>query len=209
MRTVLLCVVALGCGGDKDTETPGDPNLCNDLVAEPLPTVPATDWPAGLDAAMPEYVEIGGRYTVTSSCGQVLTVKLTRQEQDQLKVVTSPFPEGAGDCGCTADPNYGDDTEYDVIALFEDFEIYVESFEDPALDSATFENDGALFGPGSPMLVRFCVTEDVDPVLNSAYDQVSIVLRVEGGSLNGALVLTPFEGEPEVCELSGFNKLAE
>ena len=40
----------------------------------------------------------------------------------------------------------------------------------------TIPGSGALFGPGQPMSFRACAVDDVDPILQSAYDRVTAVL---------------------------------
>ncbi|MEQ1569823.1 MAG: hypothetical protein ABMA64_29575 [Myxococcota bacterium] len=210
MRTIAVWMTVVGCNGKgDDTDTAGDPDLCGDLATAPLPTVAATEWPTGLTEVMPNYREISGRYSTTSSCGAVLTVKVTAEPESGLEVVTTPYPAGAGGCGCTTDPSYGDDAALGAIALVDTFEFYVEEYADPALDGESFDLTGALFPPTADVQFRGCAEVDVDPVLVSAYDRVSIAVRMTGGSLNGSVTLTPAEGDPEVCDLGGFNKISD
>jgi hypothetical protein len=210
MRSMLWVVVAaVACNGRKDsTDTGGDPDLCT-LSTGALPTVPATDWDPGLGPAMEVYDAVGGRYSLTSSCGDVLSAKILHQDREQLQVVTAGYPAGAGGCGCTVDPDNGDDSLYGPIATFTEFEFYMETYPDPALNSVTLTGTGALFDEGAPFQMRFCATQDIDPILNSAYDVASIVLRSAGGALSGSIVLTTEAGDVETCTLQGFTPLAD
>jgi hypothetical protein len=207
MRTIVAVAALAACSGDKTTDTGLDPNLCSQLVTQPLGSVPATDWPAGVTDDLPLYEPLSGRYQVNNSCGDALYVKFTAKTQEDLNVVTTPYPEGAGGCGCTVDPVYGDDSQYDPVLTHDGFQFYVESWDDPGLSSQVFVGEGALFGPDQPMQFRSCGVQDVNPALNSAYDTVATIARLEGGELTASIVMTPFEGDPVVCDLSGFSKV--
>lgn len=205
LRTVLLglCSLVLGCSGDgKDGDDP--PPSCEVVVTAPLTEVDATTWPAGLTDAIPDYNALAGRWTATSSCGGEVALKFVTRPQEELLVVQEPWVT-TQPCGCTTDPSFEADSAYNAVAIHESFEFYVETFPDPALDGITIPSSGALFGPGSPLTVRACGVDDVDPVLQSVYDQVTTIVRVDAAiGMTGSLVLTPKEGEVEICELSGF-----
>lgn len=215
MRSVVVWVCAAtaiagpgGCSGNKDAgdDSGGAPPSCDDLATSPLGQVDVNDWPAGLADVLTPFDNIAGRWEATSSCGSVVAVKFVTTTRESLDVVTTPWtPVPSLSCGCTADPSFGDDTKYNPVAFDPSFEFYVEVFDDPALDGRTIPSSGALFPPTAPFVFRGCGVDDVDPVLLSAYDQVSTVLRVlPSGEMTGSLVLTPKEGDPTVCELSDF-----
>lgn len=202
----VAAALAAACGGDDTTDTAGDPDLCT-LQTSPLPTVEVTDWPEGLSEVAPLYDGVSGRYSVTSSCGDVLIVKIIHPDREQLEVVTTGYPAGAGGCGCAADPDYADDAAYGPVATFTDVQLYVESYPDTSLNARTLDGAGALFAPDDPMQLRFCMHDDIDPVLLSAYDQLDISIRLEAGALTGKLVFTDAAGAVTDCSLSGFNPL--
>jgi hypothetical protein len=204
MRGVgFLLLGAVACTGkDKDDGTQAG-NDCDSIETAPLAQVEATQWPAGLTDAIPVYNDLGGRWTASNSCGEPIAIKFVTRPQEELEVVQTPY-NTTERCGCPTDPKYLDDTQYDVVALHDNFDFFVEVFDDPGLAGQTIKAAGALYGPGEPMTVRACGVDDVDPILQSAYDQVTTILRVEGGAMTGSLVLAPAEGEPVVCDLSDF-----
>jgi hypothetical protein len=205
MRVLALSVVLWGCSGkNKDDDSAPDAS-CDDIVTERLGSVAATEWPAGLAEAVPTYNDTGGRWTATSSCGGEIAVKFTRVSQEDLLVVREPWTTTNLPCGCITDPNHPDDTAFDVVALHENYAFYVESFDDPALNAQTIVSSGALYGPGEPLQFRACGFDNVDPYLQSRYDQITTVVRVDaGGVMSGTLVLAPIDGPVETCELTGF-----
>lgn len=203
----LATSLAAGCGGHKDgTDTGSDPASCNDVVTERLGAVETTRWPDGLAEALPVYQRIAGRWSATSSCGSSVTVKFTTVLQEDLQVVTTPWPNTTTACGCETDPSFPADNQLGAVALTEDFQYFVEAYDDPALDAISITGRGTLFGPSQPLAFRGCAVDDVDPVLQSAYDQVSTIVRIDAnGELSGTFVLTPAGGSPDTCELSGFD----
>lgn len=208
MRWLVLGFVAAGCNGDgggggNDT----DLGTCDDLVTAPLPTVPSTDWPEGLAEAITSYQEFGGRYEVSNTCGDGIAVKITPPLFETLEVVTEPY-NTTQECGCTVDPDFPDDAQLDMLATMSGFEVFIESWTDPGIAGQTVVGSGALYAEGTGMLLRACGTEDIDPYLQSAYDQLDVVIRIdESGSLVGLLRLTPVDPEApvEICDLSNFN----
>jgi hypothetical protein len=204
MRGVgFLLLGAVACSGnDKDDGTQVG-NDCDSIETAPLSQVEATEWPAGLTDAIPVYNSLGGRWTASNSCGGEIAVKFVPRPQEELEVVTSPY-NTTERCGCPTDPKYLDDTKYDVVALHSNFDFYVETFDDPGLAGQTILSGGALYGPGEPMTVRACGIDDIDPILQSAYDQATTIVRIENGAITGSLVLAPATGEPVVCDLTNF-----
>lgn len=207
MRNVMLLGAVIGgCGGDKDETPDPDAVSCEGLATEPLSRVEVTRWPAGLTEALPLYDTLDGRWEASSSCGGLLTLKFLSVPREELEVVTAPYEAGSSNCGCVWDPELGSDEQYPMAAISRGFEYYVEVFDDPALDGRTLEGEGVLFGSGAPVAFRGCAHDDVDPILQSVYDQVATIVRIDpNGVLSGSLVLTPVNSEPEVCELTGFS----
>ncbi|MEZ4237686.1 MAG: hypothetical protein R3F59_16370 [Myxococcota bacterium] len=210
MRTgwLVLALVSAGCSGKgKDADTAGEPS-CDGLTTNVLGQVEVTQWPAGLSDVLVPYDGLEGRYQVSSTCGGLVTIKIVAVPREELQVVTSPYAAGSSGCGCTFDPDYGDDAQYPMGAITETFDFYVDSYEDPALDGQTLHGQGVLYGTSAPFLFRGCALDDVDPVLQSAYDQVGGIVRItDAGELEGAIILRPLNGEAEVCELGGFDKV--
>jgi hypothetical protein len=212
MRTLTLSIALIGCSGkNKDADSAPDAT-CNDIVTERLGAVPVNEWPAGLTEAIPFYNAVGGRYTATATsdavaatpCSGEIAVKLTNKSQEELLVVREPWTTPNLPCGCITDPQFPSDNTFDVVALHEDFQFYVEEFGDPSLHARTITGGGALYGLGEPMSFRSCGVDDVDPYLQSVYTQVTTVLRSIGGVLSATLVLFPLEGTVETCELTDF-----
>lgn len=206
MRTLALSMALWGCSGkSKDDDTAAGSATCDDIVTERLGGVSVDEWPAGLAEAVPVYNGLDGRWTATSSCGEDITVKFTRDTQEDLLVVREPWTTTTLQCGCSTDPSFPDDTSFDVVALHENFSFYVESFTDPALSARTIVSSGALYGTGEPLIFRACGLDDVDPILQSRFDQVTTILRVDAsGVMTGTLVLVPVDGAVETCELTDF-----
>lgn len=216
MRTLTLSIALVGCSGKgKDDDSAPDAS-CDDIVTERLGAVSVDEWPAGLAEAIPDFELIGGRWSATATsdstaataCSGTIALKFTTETREDLLVVREPWSSPTLPCGCQSDPSFPSDNTLDVVALTENFSFYVETFGDPALNARTVPGAGALFGPGEPMSFRGCAVDDVDPILQSAYDQVTTVLRVTGGVLSGTLVLAPVSGAVETCELTDF-KLVE
>jgi hypothetical protein len=207
-----LSIALVGCGGNgKDDDTAPDAS-CDDIVTERLGSVSVEEWPAGLAEVIPTYDGLGGRWTATATsdsadstlCNGTLALKFTNHSREDLQVVREGWTSTTLTCGCLTDPQYPDDTSFDVLAIDDGFQFYVESFGDPALNGVTLTGSGKLFGAGAPMDFRACAVDDVDPVLQSAYDQVTTVLRVIDGVMTGTLVLVPTSGAVETCELTDF-----
>jgi hypothetical protein len=208
MLPLSCCLLAAACSGDDETTAPPPEASCDDITSAPLGEVDVNDWPDGLPEAIADYNLIGGRYEAVASeaCGVgVVAVKLIPATQEELLIVTETWP--AADiltCGCVADTKFGDDTAYAIAAQIPAFEFYIESFGDPGIDNQNVVGTGALFSPSAPLTMRQCGTKDVDPILGSAYDQFTTILRIEDGLLTGGLSLAKIDGTRVDCELSDF-----
>jgi hypothetical protein len=209
MRLALVGgLVVVGCsGGDGGGGNTNDALTCDDIEKAPLTSVPSTEWPDGLDEAILDYQDFGGRYEVSNSCGDSFAVKLTAPPFDTLEVVTEQWQTTTERCGCLSDPNYPDDTQFDVVALVSGFEVFVESWPDPALNGKLIVGGGAVYSPDEELFLRACGTLDVDPYLQSLYDQVGAVIRItQSGAIEGTLTLAPLDGSAvQTCQLSNFN----
>lgn len=213
MRFLPFLLLLPACGGDKDDDTTGpDPQAsCDDLTAEPLGTVPVEEWPAGFPEALEMYRDLGGRYdaTLSEACGGgTVGIKLIPRGQEELLLVTEPWPSAAVlTCGCVTDPNYSDDTAYDIAAQIPEFEIFIETFGEVGLDNQNLLGAGALFNPSAEApTLRACGTKDVNPILGSIYEQFTAIVRVEdSGLITGTLTLAKTDGTNETCELEGWD----
>lgn len=205
MRPTSLWPLALAaaCGGNDDTTDTDPPPSCDEIVTAPLGQVPVGEWPSGLAEAIPDYTGIGGRYDVDTACSDgTLSLKLTPTSEEELQVVQQPWTSSTLTCGCVTDPLYADDTKYEVLARFEGFDVFVEQFGEPGVDNQSIAAAGSLFGGSAPMSFRACGSLNVNPILGSVYEQVSAVIRLEGGAFTGELVLARTDGTVETCDLS-------
>lgn len=208
-RSSLSLLLLAACSGGGDDETTEPFATCDEIVAAPLPEVEATAWPDGMAEAIGTYNSLAGRWEATSSCGGTVALKFVTPTQEELQVVTESWSTPGLSCGCVTDPAFADDTAYDVIALHENFEFFVEAYDDPGLDAKNVMAAGALYGPGAPLEFRACGTTNIDPLLASEYEQATTVLRVEsGGTMTGTLVLARTDGTKDTCDLSSFERIA-
>jgi hypothetical protein len=202
----VLLLAVLGCGGDDDggSDSGSDAAGCATLETAPLGTVPATEWDPGLPPAMDAFESLSGRWTAATDCGLgTIGIKLVGGTRDDLQVVTTPYAPGY-DCGCVTDPAFGPDTDYGPIATFTGLSVYLETWDDPGVQGQSVDNGGALYGAGAPFEVRACGRQDIEPYLLSAWDSLTTVVRVTGGTLEGTVRLATDEGETSVCALTDF-----
>lgn len=209
MRYVGLVALVLGACGDKDQGDTGGPAGagCDQIVTEPLVEVPSTEWPVGLNKAIPKYEDFSGSYTVSNSCGDNLTIKLTAPTFESLQVVRTPWTTTTERCGCLNDPFYPDDTQLDPIALLDGFQIFIDSWPDPGVSDQIITGSGALYGPDEELEFRACGTLDVAPAYLSAYEQIGAVVRIPAnGGFEATLTLAPVDGSELVtCQFTNFN----
>lgn len=203
-----LAFVACKDNGGNETGTNTGAPSCDDVVTQPLAEVPSTQWPTGLDQAILDFQDFSGPYTVSNSCGDNLTVKLTAPSFETLVVVTTPWATENLKCGCLNDPQYPDDTEMEAVALLEGFEVFIDSWPDPGVDGQRVIGAGALYAPTSDLEFRACGVKDIDPYLQSAFEQVGAIIRMpQSGGLEGTLTLAPLDGSAvQVCQLTNFNR---
>ena len=197
------------CSGGDDPTGTTEAGSCDGIATSPLAEVSSEAWPDGTAEAIETYRTVDGRYETTNSCGYPTAIKLTTHiaGEEALQLVTEPWPVSR-DCGCLTDPNFAPDSKYGLVALHDEFQFFVETFDDPGVQGQTLVGDGALFTPGEPMRFRGCATTNIDPLLESRYEQLTTIFRIElGGTLSADLVLATPEGEVEVCSLSGFVKI--
>lgn len=206
MRTTALALALWACGGDKETTpTDGDAGTCDEIVTAPLTEVPATEWDPALGPALEDYDGLSGRWNVKNECGgATVGIKLVAKDRETLELVTEPWTSTTITCGCANDPLYGDDTDFAPLAFFEGFEFYVETFDDPGVQGQTVIGSGGVFS-GGPFSVRSCAVQNIDPILGSAWDQMTAIVRVEGGTIVGTLVLATDEGTVETCSLTDWD----
>jgi hypothetical protein len=201
----VLLLAILGCGGNDDTGThSGDPGGCLSIVTEPLGSVPATEWDPDLGPAMETYDGLAGRWTAETDCGLGrIGLKFVNRAREELEVVREPYPTSLP-CGCDNDPDFGADSAYAPLALFTDFEFYVETWDDPGVEGQNVISAGGLFDASAPFQVRACGRQSIDPYLGSEWDALTTFLRVTGGTLGGTVLLSKDSGETSACALSDF-----
>jgi hypothetical protein len=207
MRSLpLFLVSAVACSGGDETTEPQPTPTCDDLTSAPLSGVPVTDWPDGLPEALATYDAVGGVYeaTLSEECGGgPVTVKLVPRTQEDLLIVTEPWPAASVlTCGCVTDPRFEDDTTYDIAALIPEFDFYIQFFGDPGIDNQNVVGSGALFSPSAPLTLRECGTMNVDANLGSIYEQFTTIFRVEAGVYTGAITLAKTDGTNVACEIT-------
>lgn len=200
----MLLLGFLGCGGDDTDTHSGGPAGCDALVSAPLGAVPATEWDPDLGPAMATYDGLAGRWTADTSCGLGrVGLKFVNRTRDELEVVQEPYPAGVP-CGCTFDPSFGPDGTYGPLALFTDFEFYVETWDDAGVQGQNVITQGALYPSDAPFQVRACGTQTIDPYLGSEWDDLTTIVRVTGGALGGSVLLSKSTGESSSCDLTDF-----
>jgi len=208
MRIRLLSPLAVlaACGG-KDDDTPTEPLDCDSLVSAPLGEVATYDWPPGVREALDLYPTLQGVFDVDSSCGDDVSVKFTHPPQELLEIITEPWPDVSGlSCGCTVDPDYPPDPSLELVMLHFGFEVFVDNFDDPAVNDVTLLTEGAFYQPDQPLEFRSCANTNIDPLRGSAYSNMSYVVRVpDGGGIEMDIVLADDSGNVTTCELTDFN----
>lgn len=202
----MIWLAFLGCGKKDDGDHSGDPVAgCAALQSAPLSSVSANEWPPDLGPTLASYDGLAGRWTAQSDCGQgAVGVKLVPLPRDTLEVVTAPYPASAP-CGCIVDPEFGPDGAYGQLATFDGLQVYVETWDDPGVSGRNLVAAGGLFDAASPFQVRACARDNIDPYLQSAWDNVNVVVRQAGGDLEMAIELTNDDGTSDVCHLTGFS----
>lgn len=202
MRGWVGALLLWGCNGDSGTtDTDGAAGTCDEIEVEPLTSVPATEWDPALSAAFVDYDSLAGRWNAVDACGGTVGIKILTPDRETMDIVTQPWTTERLICGCVNDPLYGDDTQFTPLATFDGFQFYIETFDDPGVQGQTIVGSGSLFGD-APFTVRGCAVTNIDPALGSAWDQVTAILRVEGGVPTGALVLANKEQEVTSCALT-------
>lgn len=192
------------CAGPASTDGTVTDDGCDDIVTAPLGSVPVEEWPQGTPDAMETFLSVDGRWEADNSCGLPTAIKITTGPQDQLQLVQEPWPL-TRDCGCLTDPSFAPDSKYELVALHDSFEFFVETFDDPGVQGQTLAGSATLFTPGEALRMRGCAVTDIDPALGSAYEQLTTILRIEqGGNMSSDLVLAKEDGTVEVCTLSNF-----
>ncbi len=198
-------VLLSACNGDETTPT--DPLQCDSLVSGPLGDVGTYDWPPGVREALDLYPTLQGVFDVDSSCGDDVSVKFTHPPQEMLEIITTPWPDISGlPCGCTVDREYPPDPDLELVMLHFDFEVFVDNFDDPAVDDVTLITEGAFYQPDQPLEFRSCANTNIDPLKGSAYSNMSYVVRVpQGGGIEMDIHLADDNGSLTTCELTDFN----
>jgi hypothetical protein len=177
--SVLIALV--GCGGDDDDT--GITETCDDRVTSPLTDVPNADWPDGLDAAITAYKSLAGTWE-GSNCyddSQTVLIKIVTIPIEEIDIITSGISSEVP-CGCVNDPSYGHDGTMSPVAIVPEIQVSIEVEDevsiDPGIDNQTFQMSGGMFGANQSLLYRACATTNIEPYLESDYDQVAAQFRL-------------------------------
>ena len=211
--TPILGIVAFGCGGD-DEGTNTQALACeNSIEVMPLGSVPQTEWPDGVAEGIDNYLAIGGTYSVTNSCGggsTTITITTSTQEllSSEMDVITTPWP-GTRDCGCLTDSKFPSDSRLNAVAMHDKIEFFIRDFDDPGVAGVSLVDGGSvvMYAPGDPVELRACINTFIDPLIGSAYETYTALIRMEPSGMTVDLVFATEEGEVTTCNLSGFSRI--
>jgi len=172
-----------GCSGG-DEEDSGITETCEDRVTSPLTDIPNDQWPEGLDAAITAYKNLAGTWEA-SNCfdeTQTVTIKFVTVPIEEIDIITSGVSSSVP-CGCVNDPTFGHDGTYNSVAIVPEIQISIDMADeesiDPGIDDQTFQMAGGMFGTNQPLLFRACASNTIEPFLESDFDQVATVFRLE------------------------------
>jgi hypothetical protein len=208
MRTTVSLPLALAaCAGNEVISPPAS---CETLEADLVGSVDQALWPEGVQEALDLYALLPGIWTADNSCGEEATVKFVMPPLENLQIVTSDWPRFPGlACGCTVDPAFPPDPMFDLVLLVNNYEVYVEDFDDPGVNQVNVVTNGAFYVPDQPLVMRTCAQKNIDPLEGSDYSSASYAVRVLPGGVNGVLqltiTLTDDFGGKKVCDLDNFN----
>jgi hypothetical protein len=208
MRThVTLLVLLTACAGN---EVSSPPAACDTLESDTLGSVDQSLWPDGVQEALDLYALLPGSWSADNSCGGEVLVKFVMPPLENLQIVTSEWPQFPGlACGCTVDPAFPADPMFDLVMLVNDYEVYVEGFQDPGVNQVNIVTTGAFYVPGELLVMRTCAQKNIDPLLGSDFSSASYAVRVLPGGYNGVLqltiTLTDDFGGKQICDLDNFN----
>jgi len=194
-----VAVALIGCGGGKDEDS-GNTESCEDRVLTPLGDIPNEEWPEGLDASIEAYKALGGTWEGENCANDefIVSVKVVTAEIGDIEVITSGV-SSTTPCGCLNDPEFSHDSAYNLVAIAPDLEVSLEMKDeevmDPGLDNRTFTLSGGMYGADQTLLYRACSSEFIDPVYESAFDQVAVIFRLE---TNDAGTLQAAKGIPSL-----------
>ena len=179
-----MLIALVGCSGGDDDDT-GTTETCDDRVTSPLTDVPNADWPDGLDAAITAYKSLAGTWEA-SNCyddSQTVTIKIVTVPIEEIDIITSGV-SSAVPCGCVNDPSYGHDGTMSPVAIVPEIQVSIEvdvdddDSIDPGIDNQTFQMAGGMFGANQDLLYRACASANIEPFLESDYDQVAVLFRL-------------------------------
>ena len=134
---------------------------------------------------------------------------ITTVTQEQLELVTTPYPAGAP-CGCTQDDELPPDANLDMTAQVTNFTLVTDIFDDPFVADFIFETTGATYTPNEPVLFRACTSQPIDPEsrLTLLERRSGLSHDCEPPARGSTFVLDPIDGSEQVtCELTDFEVL--
>jgi len=208
MRTTLIVLAPLAACAGNEVQSP--PASCGTLEADLVGAVDQSLWPDGVQESLDLYALLPGTWSADNSCGGEVLVKFEMPPLENLQIVTSDWPPFPGlACGCTVDPAFPADPMFDLVLLVNNYEVYVEGFQDPGVDKVTTITTGAFYVPGQDLIMRTCAHHNIDPLEGSDYSSASYAVRILPGGVNGVLqltiTLTDDFGGKQVCDLDNFN----
>ena len=205
-KHLTVLALAAACNGN---EVNSPPATCDTLQADTVGSVDQSQWPDGVQEALDLYENLPGVWNADNSCGGSVKVKFVMPPLENLRIVTTEWPQFPGlACGCTVDPAFPPDPMFDLVMLVDNYEVYVEGFDDPGVDQVNIITKGAFYVPGEEMIMRTCAQKNIDPLEGSDYSSASYAVRVLPGGYNGILqltiTLTNGFGDKQICELDNF-----
>lgn len=198
----------VACSGDSSDDVP-TVAACDSLQTTVIGEVPVEEWPAGLATARDFTQDIAGFYQAFDSCtGEKVQITIESIETTQVEIVTTPYTAGAP-CGCTQDPDFAPDANLDMTTFIPRFSFRVDNVDDPFVSGFNFQMDGATYSPTEQLLLRACTTENIDPVSNSIYRDVDLVVRAtQNQNIEAQLIFDPLDGSSEVvCTIDDFERI--
>ncbi|MEN0061822.1 MAG: hypothetical protein AAGA48_06695 [Myxococcota bacterium] len=209
MRLVvgLALTMLMACSGDSSDDAPTEAT-CDALQTTALGTVPVEEWPDGMVTVKDDVENLEGFYVAVDSCsGKETEVGITSVIQQDIQLVTTPYPAGAP-CGCTQDPEFPPDANLEMTSQITNFTLVIDTFDDPFVQNFMFETTGATYSTAEPLLIRACASSPIDPAAGSKYSDVDMIFRMLPNRLPEVdIFLEPIDGSKIVsCRLTDFER---
>lgn len=198
-----LLVIVFGCNGDAKDDT--DLGLtCDDVETTSISSVAVTDWPTGLDVAIPSFRSLAGQWTV-ASCGSEtnLTIDIRLPStNDSFEIITAGLPAQVT-CGAD-DARFSSDFGLDPVG-YATADVAVVGFTEPVLTTMQVDADVTLFAGSAGLIARTNGRYVVPLAELSRFETADIVVRSEPSGPSGQVTVTTNTGAT-TCELTGWTR---